>query len=279
VFLSTLPAIERAIGAAARRHRLTPEEKEDFASEVKVALIEDDYAVLARFQGRSSLPTYLMTVIQRLVLDYQRKRWGKWRPSAEALRLGPVAQQLERLIHRDGLSASEACESLKTNHGVEEASQTLMEMASRLPARVSRRTETIDHTTDGSAPIVPAATEASNPHVVLEVSDGVRRCQEAIWRALEAMPADDRVLLRLHFEDEVSIADIARIRKVDQKRLYRKMQALLGSLREVLEGAGLTWTEVTQLIDRGQCELGLAPSEELLAKSPAASPSHQEARS
>src|SRR4029453_14108130 len=43
-------------------------------------LVEDDYDVLRRFQARSSLPTYVTVVIQRLFLDYRNRLWGKWRP-------------------------------------------------------------------------------------------------------------------------------------------------------------------------------------------------------
>jgi RNA polymerase sigma factor for flagellar operon FliA len=97
-FLSALPEIESALLVVARRHRLTGSEAEEFASEAKLRFIEDSYAVLDRFQGRSSLRTYLVTVIHRIYLDYRRARWGKWRPSAAAIRLGETAVHLEALI-------------------------------------------------------------------------------------------------------------------------------------------------------------------------------------
>src|SRR5438045_4333623 len=40
--------------------------------------------------------------------------WGKWRPSAEAKRLGEKAITLERLLTRDGFSYGEALETLTT---------------------------------------------------------------------------------------------------------------------------------------------------------------------
>ena len=45
-----------------------------------------------------------MAVIQRLFLDARIAKWGKWRPSVSARRLGGVAVLLERLLTRDGLS-------------------------------------------------------------------------------------------------------------------------------------------------------------------------------
>src|SRR5215208_5464467 len=54
--------------------------------------------VRRRFERRSSLPTYVTVVIQRLFLDYRNRLWGKWRPSSDAKRLGPTAMLLERLV-------------------------------------------------------------------------------------------------------------------------------------------------------------------------------------
>ena len=104
------------ISFVSSRHHLPGSEADDFGSHVKLKLIEDDYAILRKFEGRSNLRTYLTVVIQRLFLDYRIKAWGKWRPSAEAKRSGPVAILLERLTQRDGYGLEEAVELMKTNH-------------------------------------------------------------------------------------------------------------------------------------------------------------------
>ncbi|MGH8186413.1 MAG: hypothetical protein ACREUC_07605, partial [Steroidobacteraceae bacterium] len=71
-------------------------------------LIEHDYAVLRRFEGASSLRTYLTVVLHRVLLDQRNREWGRWRPSAAAYRNGPLAVRLERLVTRDGLTPAEA---------------------------------------------------------------------------------------------------------------------------------------------------------------------------
>ncbi|MGE3822281.1 MAG: RNA polymerase sigma factor, partial [Isosphaeraceae bacterium] len=50
----------------ARSVVLSPADTEDLAAEVFLAIVDDDYAVLRRFKGASSLPTY-QTVIARRV--------------------------------------------------------------------------------------------------------------------------------------------------------------------------------------------------------------------
>ncbi len=81
-------------------------------------MIDDDYAILRKFQNRSTLWTYLAAVIERMSLDFCADKWGRWRPSAMAERLGPVAVVLERLVNRDSHSVDEALEMLKTNHDI-----------------------------------------------------------------------------------------------------------------------------------------------------------------
>ena len=255
LFEASLPDIQRVARFVARRQRLTSTEADDFCSEVSLALIESDYAVLAAFQGRSSLRTYLTTVIQRQFLDYRRKLWGKWRPSAEALRRGPLALRLEILLHREGLSFDEAIETLKTNLACEESREALAEIAAALPPRPARRARA-ESGEEGSSVL---AGDLASPEVQLEGRETAARAQVLVNRLLEALEAQDRIILRLRFEDDISVADIARTLHVDQKRLYRRVEVTLNSFRKSLEEGGLGWQEVARMIERGQCHLCLPP--------------------
>jgi RNA polymerase sigma-70 factor, ECF subfamily len=53
---------------------VTPHDLEDLASEVFTAILADDYAVLRRFRGQSSLATYLTVVARRVVVRELLKR-------------------------------------------------------------------------------------------------------------------------------------------------------------------------------------------------------------
>ena len=101
-FLSNLAIIDRIVRFICRRHKISESEAEDFSSEVRLRLVENDYEVFRRFQHRSSLRTYLTIVIQRIYLDYRNHLWGKWRPSAEARRLGPAGDPAGDLAHARG---------------------------------------------------------------------------------------------------------------------------------------------------------------------------------
>ena len=57
LFRSNLPLIDRVIARVCRQANVRDADADDFSSAVKVALIEDDYAVLRSWQRRSSLAT------------------------------------------------------------------------------------------------------------------------------------------------------------------------------------------------------------------------------
>lgn len=254
-----LPLIERLITACTRRHHLGVEEADDFRSEVHLRLIDQDCAIFRKFQNRCSLATYLTVVVERLLLDFRVRQWGKWRPSAEARRLGPVAIALERLMTRDGLPFGEACEVLRTNHQVEAERDALYAIAMRLPLR--HRRQLVD---EGSLEEQPANTDGPD---VSGFEDERRvaagRIQAAVRRAILTLEPVDRVALRLRFRDGVTVADIARTLSLDQRMLYRRFETILRELRASLEAEGITGTEAIELVSRPDLDmaLGLYPEE------------------
>jgi RNA polymerase sigma-70 factor (ECF subfamily) len=60
--------------AQARSLELVPQDVEDLASEVFLALLADDYATLRRFRGESSLATYMTVIARRVVIRELLKR-------------------------------------------------------------------------------------------------------------------------------------------------------------------------------------------------------------
>ncbi len=244
-FSASLGLVDRIVAAIARRQRLSAHEAEELLADVRLRLLEHDYAVLRKFEGRSSLATYLAVVIERLWLDRRVAAWGKWRPSAEAKRLGPVAVLLDRLMHRDGLTASQAVEAARTNHGVESDEQALFAMASRLPRRATRRTvpaHALDDTPadgdDGEAALLRT-----------ESGEAARRARRCLKGVLETLPVQDRLVLRMRFEDGRPVSVIARTLGLEQKLLYRRLESLLRDLRTRLEFEGVRHQDLAWWFD------------------------------
>jgi RNA polymerase sigma factor (sigma-70 family) len=253
-FLAQLPAIEKVIAWVCARRGLRGADAEDFASTVKVRLVENDYEVLARHEGRSSLATYLAVVVGRLYLDFQTRRFGKWRPSAEARRLGPVALRLERLVRRDGLTLDEACGVLGSDPSVMEGRDELRALCERLPARVDRR---------AVAAVAEPSTSEPDPAERRERQALADRTFAVIRRSLESLPARERLFLRLHLESGLTVAQASRTLGIEQKWLYRRKDEILKRLRKALEGEGIGVADAQELLSEldWDAALGGGPAE------------------
>ena len=247
LFLANLPIIDAVIGQVCRRQRLTAAEADDFASEVHLHFIERNYEPLRRFEGRSSLRTFLTVVIQRLCLDYRNRTWGRWRPSIEAKRLGSIAILIERLIVRDGRSLAEVVETLRTNHSVEmdAALEALcLKLAKRAPAR--------QFVTEVEAANVPSGALLQEDNVLRgEQEFFAKRVQAALDRVRQTLPPEDGLILKMRFEDAVPVVNIARALHLNQKRLYRRLDKLFATLRKGLEAEGISREEVSALFADG----------------------------
>ena len=60
--------------AYARSRLLTTEDVEDIAAEIFLKIVDNDYAVLKKFKGMSSLPTYLTVIARRTCVKELIKR-------------------------------------------------------------------------------------------------------------------------------------------------------------------------------------------------------------
>lgn len=61
--------------AKSRSSQISSHDEEDYAAEVFLQIIQNDYAVLRRFRGNSSLATYLSIIIRRIVVrEFVKKR-------------------------------------------------------------------------------------------------------------------------------------------------------------------------------------------------------------
>ena len=66
-----------AVRACRRAGMHNPADVEDFTSSVKLALMENDCEILRKYEGRSSMKTYLAIVIERLLLDERMRTRGR----------------------------------------------------------------------------------------------------------------------------------------------------------------------------------------------------------
>ncbi len=226
--LAVLAAVIRDVN---RTYRLRDADAQDFAQSVHLRLIERDYDIFRRFHGRGSLRGYLTVVVTRLMLDWRIAVHGKWRPTAAARRSGPVAVALDRLINRDGNPVDEAVSLLQARGTATIAA--LRDLADRLPRRPRRRFVSDDA-------LIDHADSFHDPIEWREAAMAQRHSRTALANACRQLDADDRRLIALRFHRSCSVQQIGRMLKVDSRRLYRRFDRTLRTLRAALRDAGIT---------------------------------------
>ncbi len=247
VFLDHKDLIERVAKSAARRARFPKEDVEDFHSSVNLKLIEGDYAILRKHRGESSIPTFLTVVINNQLRDFRNHKYGKFRHSAKAERLGATAKALELLIVRDRHDAEPAIEMLKRQQPVAETHEELLELVEQLRRRTPHRRFVGEEALEQPQYALPQSGTEQN------VVDGERAAtSQEVTRvlniALKALSPQDLLILKMHYRDGCPISTIAAHLKLEQRPLYSRRVKCLATLKRTLEAEGLTWDVVRETL-------------------------------
>jgi RNA polymerase sigma factor (sigma-70 family) len=228
-----LPLLDEVARSVARRGGSRAADQQEFVDRARLKMVEDDYAELRRFEGRSSLRTYLTVVLQRLFLDERVRRWGRWRLSAVARRMGPAAQRIDILVRRDGLGADEAWHTVTQNEGWALTRAEFEAVAAEVVAR--ERGQQAAHTC------------------------AALRC------ALAALTAEERVILKLRYQDDLRVGAVARALSLPEKPLFRRIERLRARLRVSLEQQGARAGDLVPLLGEDASYAGPTATEEMHA--------------
>jgi RNA polymerase sigma factor (sigma-70 family) len=246
LFLDYLPIIDAVTANMCRHHRLRADDREEFSSYVRLALLERDAEVLRQYTGTGTAVAFLRVVIGRLLFDFRCERWGRWRPSATARRHGQIGILLDRLLNRDGLGIDEAVEIAHTNYGVPIHPLDLWKLCQSLSLRPVRyRPVPEDEARD-------VASSDQPPDLVLldrERTGHRTRLLDAVAQARSRLSGQEQLILKMRLDDGLPVSRIALALHLDQKRLYKTLAHLLAEIREALRAQGISSEDVDECLE------------------------------
>ena len=254
LFLTNLSVIDRAIGYVCHHNRIDRDAGEEFGSYVKFKLIESNYAIIRKFEGRSSFSTYMTTVIQRMFFQHRVQMWGKWRPSAQAKRLGAKGIMVERLLTRDGYTHAEAASILTSGSDPVLSVAEIEAIYIRLPVRVPRPVlvSAMENTDNG--PSIDTESELFSD----EREEVARHTAATIDAVMASMDPEDQMILRMRFWARRKIPEIGQALGLDGKKLYKRINKLLCQLKLALEEGGISAADACELLNHSDHELSFA---------------------
>jgi hypothetical protein len=166
-----------------------------------------------------------------------------------AARLGPVAMRMERLLVRDGFSFDEVRKILR-GEGVKMTVLELADLRAKLPPRSLRRFV-------GEERLEAEVSRELRSDEQLEGKEHAQTKQRAfaiLRQVFNTLTAEEQVLVRMRTEFKIS--EIARLRGMEQKPLYKQLEKIYEKLRKGLERHGIRRADIQDLLR------GLQPNEE-----------------
>jgi RNA polymerase sigma factor (sigma-70 family) len=153
---------------------------------------------------------------------------------------------------RDGFSFDEAVTMLQTNHNCPLSREELQAMCRQFPDRVLRAV-------GGDDELASIEQQAAVNDALLnrtEDEEIVQRIDAALTKAIASLPPRDRLILKLRFENDMKVVDIARLVDVPAKPLYRVLSNIVDGLRETLLEAGIDGSDIARIVGNPGVTLG-----------------------
>ncbi len=228
-----------------RRHGLDGDSATECFIHVCAALSSNHFRRLRSFRpdGPASFKTWLMVVVTNLSVDWRRKELGRLRPLKSVSRLSGLEQQVYRCIYEHGMSCGQCLHVLLprfpqlTSPQVSEINARLFAILTpqqRWQLSVRRRgLRTIEAGPglEDDDPLSRVTDPAAGPDELTDEMQELQLLQDALAR----LPDEQRLLLRLRYEQDLTLAEVARLtRQPDPFRVNRQIHAALEALASLM---------------------------------------------
>ena len=206
-------------------------------------LADNDFKRLLKFDpgGDASFTTWLRVVARNLCFDWHRTRFGRHRPFKALGDLSPLESEVYKLRFTNGASRDETLQQISKTFptvGADEVFAIEERLEKSLNARqrwilssrrqVQNSVSAVTTTEEGH----PVAIEIADPNPNQEVLVVTAEERLQLRKAVAALPPDERLLLQLRFEQDLSLDEVARLCGLgDGQRVHRRISAVLKKLR------------------------------------------------
>jgi RNA polymerase sigma factor (sigma-70 family) len=208
-------------------------------------LSDDRFRRLQRFKpgGTASFSTWLRAVVRNLCLDWHRKEYGRPRRFRSIARLSGFDQDVFSCVYERGVSAEETLQLLQSKFPavtLERVAESRERIERELTTKQrwllnvrSRRRPKETNTAFEEAEAAPPEIADHRPDP--ETKTLLAERKEALDRALGHLSKRERLLVRLRFEQELTLEQIAKLLDLgNAQRADRQIKEILARLREEL---------------------------------------------
>ena len=200
-------------------------------------LSEKQFRRLRSFQldGPASFRTWLRAVVRHLFIEWHRHRSGRQRVFRSIARLSVLEQEIYRCVFEQGMAVDIALLTLRPRFPTlsrERLADRLERVRNSLsPRQLSILNDRAEEAARQPEPLGEAADSRPDPEALAVSSEE----HEALARALPQLSDADRLLLRLRFEEELTLEQIGRVADLrSPQRVDLRIRGILETLRKLM---------------------------------------------
>jgi RNA polymerase sigma factor (sigma-70 family) len=171
-----------------------------------------------RTNGPARFSTWLCAVVRNLCMDWHRREFGRQRPFESIARLPAFDQELYRCLNEQNLPLEEAYLRLRPRFPevtLEQVNESAARIQRALTPRqrwlLSVRHARVEQTQTGGSTEDVAAFEIADLAADPESLANLAERRAALHRALAQLSKSDRLLIRLRFEREMTLEQVAHV--------------------------------------------------------------------
>jgi RNA polymerase sigma factor (sigma-70 family) len=195
-----------------------------------------------RLDGSASFSTWLRVVVHNLCLDWLRKEFGRPRMFRSIARLSQLDGEVYRCRYEQGLSLDATFVSLRPNFPdltMERVAAAEEQVEKSLNSRQlwlmsTRKTQLRMQSQESRVDVIEVPTkEPADPRPNQESVLANREQEDRLWLAVCKLPNPERLLIRMRFEQGLSLEEIAGLTGLgDAQRVHRRIADILDKLRK-----------------------------------------------
>ena len=228
----------RLIFGAIRHYTTEHDEVMDVFARVCEGLRENDFARLRRCAAHVEpdrpISTWLVAVVHNLTVDWFRHRNGRSRLNTLAAGFPPLRKRIFEYVFLEQRPHVEAYELLRSRDGADLSfGEFLRELGDTYRAAADGRRAPLMAVLAGPRPESSPDPPSADPAELAEL-------QQVLAAALESLPPNDRLAVRLYVVDEMPGEQVARaLGYPNAKAVYNHVYRALAAVRAHLERAGI----------------------------------------
>ena len=225
--------------------------REDAYQEVCLKLIENDFRRIRSYGGRGSFTGYILTVVDRILIDLIRRETPRRRLPAAVSRSSPLDQAIYAAVVWEGcpLDTDRLAAALRGRLAQDPTVADIAESVARLAgiARLERASPTTEAISldallgDGAALLIPESSPTPEDYLLLFEEEQRRTALVAtVNAAAEKLPTDERLYLQILFSanEPLPARGITKLMGCPVEEVYRLKQRTQKWLKEITVQSG-----------------------------------------